>query len=109
MLDEAKRNIEEYTETATDLFPSSFQFLRGSIDQTDELFSCTKIDSFQRCIADRVISNGVMNLCTQKESVFRTAFELLKPGGIFLLSDLCVVDEKTNVEISCTIGDATTS
>lgn len=45
MLDEAKRNIEEYTETVTDLFPSSFQILRGSIDQTDELFSCTKIGS----------------------------------------------------------------
>lgn len=109
MLDQAKRNIEEYTDSVKDLFPSSFQFLRRSIDQPDELFSCTKIGSLQRSIADRVISNGVINLCTQKENAFRTAFELLKPGGIFLLSDLCVVDENPNVKISCTIGDATTS
>lgn len=39
--------------------------------------------------ADVVVSNGVFNLCVDKAAAFRTAFVMTKPGGQFVLSDVC--------------------
>jgi len=39
--------------------------------------------------ADLVMSNGVFNLCTDKPAAFATAFALTKPGGTFVLADVC--------------------
>ena len=45
-------------------------------------------------MADVVMSNSVFNLTPDKEAAFAMAYWLLKPGGRFLLSDVCQVEER---------------
>ena len=43
--------------------------------------------------ADFVISNGVLNLASDKRQAFGEVFRILKPAGQFLYADIVVADE----------------
>jgi arsenite methyltransferase len=42
---------------------------------------------------DFVMSNGVLNLATDKRQAFGEVFRILKPGGQFLYADIIVASE----------------
>lgn len=57
--------------------------------------------------ADVVISNGVINLCPDKASVFAEIYRLLRPGGRIQIADIvvqCAVPEDARQDIALWTG-----
>ena len=57
------------------------RFLKGYLEKLDQLDLTP--DSF-----DVIVSNCVINLCTDKDAVLKSIYTLLKPGGEFYFSDV---------------------
>jgi arsenite methyltransferase len=53
--------------------------------------------------ADVVISNGVINLCSDKAAVFREVARILKPGGRMAISDI-VTEQQLTESIVCDVN-----
>src|SRR5262249_25970123 len=53
--------------------------------------------------ADAVISNGVINLCSDKPAVFREIARILKPGGLMAISDI-VTERQLTEAIVCDVN-----
>ena len=79
-LDVANKHIDYHTEKFGFQY-SNVKFVKGNIDELDKL-------GFEKGSFDLIISNCVINLATDKQSVLNNAFELLKPGGEMYFSDV---------------------
>lgn len=84
MTDEQLAVAREYEGWHADAFgygKPNTRFVKGYLEKLDELD--LEPESF-----DLIISNCVINLCTDKPAVFNAAYKLLKPGGELYFADV---------------------
>ncbi len=79
-LDVAQRHTD-YHKERFGYSKSNVSFLKGNLDELSAL-------DIPKGSIDVIISNCVINLVEDKESVLKDAFELLKPGGEMYFSDV---------------------
>ncbi|MEY8204867.1 MAG: methyltransferase domain-containing protein [Bermanella sp.] len=75
------REYQDYHAQIFGFAESNVQFIEGDIDKLDEL-------PFEAGFFDLIVSNCVINLVQDKQSVLAQAHRLLKPGGEMYFSDV---------------------
>lgn len=78
---EVANRYNEYHREKFGYKKTNVSFLQGYIERLDEL-------GLEPGSFDVIVSNCVVNLSPDKDSVLRGVFELLKPGGEFYFSDI---------------------
>lgn len=78
---EVANRYNEYHREKFGYKKSNVSFLQGYIERLDEL-------GLEPGSFDVIVSNCVVNLSPDKDSVLRGVYELLKPGGEFYFSDI---------------------
>jgi ubiquinone/menaquinone biosynthesis C-methylase UbiE len=77
-IDMTQEMLDKSRKTAADMGQSNVEFREGLIEEMP----------VEDGWADVVISNGVINLCPDKESVFDEINRVLKPGGRLQFADI---------------------
>ena len=102
MIHGAQQNVKLINSNHKETAAAEIEFTCAAIDR-----QCEAEEALQTNMADVVMSNGVFNLCDDKGAAFQTAWRILKPGGTFLLSDVCRVQETNPSAVSCVVlGDS---
>jgi len=77
-IDMTQEMLDKSRQTATDMGLSNVEFREGLIEEMP----------IEDGWADVVISNGVINLCADKELIFEEIRRVLKPGGRLQFADI---------------------
>jgi len=78
---EVARKHQNYHANAFGYAHSNVEFIEGELETLSQL-------GLEQNSFDLVVSNCVINLCTDKRAVLRSVYELLKPGGEMYFSDV---------------------
>ena len=82
MTDEQLAVAEQHRDYHSELFGfDNVRFIKGYLEKLDEL-------DLEPSSFDVIVSNCVINLCTDKDAVLNSIYKLLKPGGEFYFSDV---------------------
>ncbi|MDG2087885.1 MAG: methyltransferase domain-containing protein [Arenicellaceae bacterium] len=77
-VDMTEQMLSKSRETASQMGAENISFKQGLLEELP-------VDDGW---ADVVISNGVFNLCANKQTVFNEAYRVLRPGGVLQFADI---------------------
>ncbi|MCK4860572.1 MAG: class I SAM-dependent methyltransferase [Rhodobacteraceae bacterium] len=69
-------------------------------------FTCANIEGFadSGTVYDVIMGHSILHLLEAKEAVIATVYKMLKPGGVFVSSTVCISGNKTFLRAGLAIG-----
>jgi SAM-dependent methyltransferase len=96
MIAAAKDNAKQYPELTKHV-----EFVEANLEDSD---STEDFLSALENHVDLILSNGVFNLCRDKQKIFDVMHRLLKPGGRLVFSDVMKVKKQEEINANATIA-----
>ena len=94
MVAAAEENARQYPELAP-----MIEFMQSNFENPDTDF----LSRFEGQV-DLIVSNGVFNLCQDKQRAFKIAFRLLRPNGRLVFSDVMKLVKPVDINEHATIA-----
>jgi len=105
MVEAAKKNAEDYYydhhASGTLAGVCEIEFIQEDLENPSAEFLSrfgVEQQQQQQHKVDLILSNGVLNLCQDKLKAFQVAFQLLRPGGRMVFSDVMKLDKENDKE-----------
>jgi 2-polyprenyl-3-methyl-5-hydroxy-6-metoxy-1,4-benzoquinol methylase len=95
---------------AIDVSSKMLEFAQGKADAADVsnvTFTCANIEGFSvgGTVYDVIMGHSILHLLEDKEAVIATVYNMLKPGGVFVSSTVCISGKKTFLRAGLAIGN----
>ena len=94
---------------AIDVSSKMLEFAKAKADAagvSNITFTCANIEGFadSGTVYDVIMGHSILHLLEAKEAVIATVYKMLKPGGVFVSSTVCISGKKTFLRAGLAIG-----